>query len=79
MGALATIFIPQAGFDLLGENWQLCLNLVIALPPKPPWLDSNQLYFVQIQSGNQLRGMTAGQPGGYEMHQAISQFELQQP
>ena len=27
--------MPQAGFDPPGEKWQLCLNIVVALPPKP--------------------------------------------
>ena len=31
--------MPRAGFDPLGEKWQLCLNIVVALPPKPPRLD----------------------------------------
>ena len=31
--------MPQAGFDPPGEKWQLCLNIVVALPPKPPRLD----------------------------------------
>ena len=29
--------------------WQLCLNIVIALPPKPPWLDPS--FFLMYQSG----------------------------
>ena len=37
---LATVFIPQAGFDPPGEKLQLRLNIVVALPPKPPRLDS---------------------------------------
>ena len=31
--------MPQAGFDPPGEKWQLGLNIVVALPPKPPRLD----------------------------------------
>ena len=31
--------MPQAGFNPPGEKWQLCLNIVVALPPKPPRLD----------------------------------------
>ena len=31
--------MPQVGFDPPGEKWQLCLNIVVALPPKPPRLD----------------------------------------
>ena len=31
--------MPQAGFDPPGEKWQLCLKIVVALPPKPPRLD----------------------------------------
>ena len=30
--------MPQAGFNPRGEKWQLCLNIVVALPPKPPRL-----------------------------------------
>ena len=30
---------PQAGLDPPGEKWQLGLNIVVALPPKPPRLD----------------------------------------
>ena len=35
------VTMPQAGFDPLGEKWQLCLNIVIALPPKPRRLDND--------------------------------------
>ena len=38
--------MPQAGFDPLGEKWQLCLNIVVALPPKPPRLDTKSSYKV---------------------------------
>ena len=31
--------MPQAGFDPPREKWQLCLNIVVSLPPRPPWLD----------------------------------------
>ena len=31
--------MPQAGLDPTGEKWQLCLNIVVALPPKSPRLD----------------------------------------
>ena len=31
--------MPPAGFDPPGEKWQLCLYIVVALPPKPPRLD----------------------------------------
>ena len=34
------INMPQADFNPPGEKWQRCLNIVIALPPKPPRLDS---------------------------------------
>ena len=38
------------GFDPLEvEKWQLCLNIVVALPPKPPRLDySYQLLTIVI-------------------------------
>ena len=36
---ISTVILPQAGLDPPGEKWQLCLNIVIALPPKPPQLD----------------------------------------
>ena len=32
-------YMPHAGFDPPGEKWQLCWNIVVALPPKPPRLD----------------------------------------
>ena len=32
--------MPQAGFDPPGKKWQMCLTIVVALPPKPPWLDN---------------------------------------
>ena len=31
--------MPQAGFNPPGEKWQLCLNIVVTLPPQPPRLD----------------------------------------
>ena len=42
-GALVTRFMPQAGFNPPGEKWQLCLNIVVASPPKPPRLDLDAL------------------------------------
>ena len=33
--------MPQAGFDPPGEKWQLYLNIVVPLPPKPPRLDGS--------------------------------------
>ena len=39
------VTMPQAGFDRWGEKWQLCLNIVVALPPKPPRLDHSPSYF----------------------------------
>ena len=38
--------MPQAGFNPLGEKWHLCLNIVVALPPKPPWLDKLFCYWL---------------------------------
>ena len=32
-----------------GRKWQLCLNIVVALPPKPPRLDSNRPYLKTIR------------------------------
>ena len=40
--------MPQVGFDPQGEKWQLCLNIVVALPPKPPRLDSISYYFLVV-------------------------------
>ena len=36
--------MPQAEFDPPGEKWQLRLNIVVALPPKPPRLDIMRMY-----------------------------------
>ena len=36
--------MPQAVFDPPGEKWQLCLNIVVALPPKPPRLGTLPLF-----------------------------------
>ena len=47
-----SLVMPQAGFDPPGEKWQLCLNIVIALPPKPPRLDYTEqlLHLLIIRS-----------------------------
>ena len=37
--------MTQAGFDPPGEKWQLCLNIVVILPPKPPRLDQCTVIF----------------------------------
>ena len=44
--------MPQAGFDPPGEKWQLCLNIVVALPPKPPQLDKEQVFWRQKSALN---------------------------
>ena len=31
--------MPEAGFDPTGEETKTCVNIVLQLPPKPPWLD----------------------------------------
>ena len=40
--------MPQAGFDPQGEKCQLCLKIVIALPPKLPWLDRKKIIILQL-------------------------------
>ena len=57
--------MPQAGFDPPGEKWQLCLNIVIALTPKPPrldWMDlnwqqnfGNKQNFIQIVDKSRIK------------------------
>ena len=58
MGALAIVFIPQAGFDPPGEKWPLCLNIVIALPPSHHgWIDRSS-----CQSGKILSQLNYHRP-----------------
>ena len=42
------VTMPQVGFDPPGEKWQLCLNIVVALPPNPPRLGDNHVFSHQI-------------------------------
>ena len=42
-----TVVIPQVGFDPPGKKWQLCLNIVVALPPKPPRVDLTMWLFFE--------------------------------
>ena len=60
--------MPQAGFDPPGEKWQLCLNIVVALPPKPPRLDvitgySTKIFSLAVESDNEYGLKTQIQRG----------------
>ena len=48
------VTMSPTGFDPPGEKWQLCFNIVVALPPKPPQLDFTTLVFVYLQSKSKV-------------------------
>ena len=43
------------GFKPPGEKWQLCLNVVAALPPKPPRLDKLVICYAMKNSTDELK------------------------